>query len=74
MGNGIDAARAAGAGIHADVLDNMKDQLLIVLLNRLADKAGRVSIPVAEVDATGRFVVMLSVNDGVFNFEVRKKQ
>lgn len=71
MGTGIDAARAAGAGIHADVLDNFKDQLLIVLIRRLG---GKVSIPVAEVDNTGGAVLSMSVRDGNFNFEVGAKQ
>ena len=74
MGKGIELARAAGAGIHTDVIDDFKDQLLIVLLKRLADKDGRVSIPVKETDDTGSDLVALSVKDGVFNFEVRKKQ
>ncbi|MDA8260242.1 MAG: hypothetical protein M0Z99_32190 [Betaproteobacteria bacterium] len=72
MGQGIDLARAAGAGIHADVLDDFKDQLLIVLLKRLAVE-GKVSIPVTEVDDTSRDIVSFSVNDGVFNFQVSKK-
>jgi hypothetical protein len=69
MGKGIDIARA-DAPEHAAVLDDFKDQLLIVLLNRLG---GKVSIPVAEVDATGQFVGAFSVNDGVFHFTVSKK-
>lgn len=72
MGKGIDMARAAGAGIHADVLDDFKDQLLVVLLKRLA-KNGSVAIPVTEVDDTGRDLVSFSVNDGIFNFVVSKK-
>lgn len=72
MGKGIEAARAAGAGLHADVLDDFKDQLLIVLLKRLAID-GKVSIPVAEVDDTGGDIVSFSVNQRIFNFEVRKK-
>lgn len=71
MGTGTDAARAAGAGIHADVIDNFKDQLLIVLLNRLG---GKVSIPVAEVDATGRYVASFNVESGAFDFIVTEKQ
>lgn len=74
MGKGIDLARAAGAGIHADVLDDFKDQLLIALLNRLADKNGTVSIPVLEVDMTGLLTVSFRIDDGVFHFEVRRKQ
>lgn len=72
MGKGIDAARAA-APIHASVLDDFKDQLLIVLLKRLADKSGRVDIPVAEVDATGGTVISFAINDGKFNFLVKAK-
>lgn len=70
MGKGIDAAREAGAGIHADVLDDFKDQLLIVFLKRLG---GKVSIPVAEVDDTGRDLLAFSVIEGVFHFETSKK-
>lgn len=77
MGKGIDLARGidletGGTGLHADVLDDFKDQLLIVLLNRLAKK-GKVSIPVAEVDNTDQHMVAFSVRDGFFHFEVRKK-
>jgi hypothetical protein len=71
MGTGTDAARAAGAGIHADVIDNFKDQLLIVLLRRLGST---VTIPVQEVDDTGRYVCAFSVTNGNFNFEVKQKQ
>lgn len=70
MGKATDAARAAGATIHADVIDAFKEQLLIVFLNRLG---GDVSVPVAEVDATGGFVVSFNVVDGVFNFKVARK-
>lgn len=69
MGKGIDAARA-DAPLHAAVLDDFKDQLLIVLIKRLG---GKVSIPVAEVDDTGGDLVAFSVVDRVFNFELRKK-
>lgn len=72
MGKGIDAARAS-APEHAALLDDFKDQLLIVLLKRLGGKAGRVDIPVAEVDGTGRYVVAFSVRDGVFHFHVQEK-
>lgn len=72
MGKGIDLARAAGGGIHADLLDDFKDQLIVVLLKRLAVD-GRVSIPVAEVDDTGGDIVSFSINDRIFNFVVGKK-
>lgn len=72
MGTGTDAARAAGAGEHADVIDNLKDQLLIVLLRRLGSE---VSIPVAEIDGTGEFVGSFSVDENkVFHFKVERKQ
>jgi hypothetical protein len=70
MGSGIDMARP-DAPLHTALLDNFKDQLFIVMLNRLG---GQVSIPVEAVDDTGGFVVVMSVNDRVFNFRVEKKQ
>lgn len=77
MGKGRDVARdldlqTGGTGLHAQVLDDFKDQLMIVLLNRCA-RNGKVRIPVAEVDATGSFMVSFNVIDGVFNFEVSRK-
>lgn len=69
MGKGIDAARA-DAPLHAAVLDDFKDQLLIVLIKRLG---GKVTLPVAEVDDTGGNLLAFSVVDGAFHFEVRKK-
>lgn len=72
MGTGIESARAAGAGLHADVIDDMKDQLLIVLIKRLATD-GKVSIPVEEVDGTGGDILSFSINDRVFEFILSKK-
>ena len=69
MGKGIDAARE-DAPEHTALLDDMKDQLLIVFVRRLG---GKVSIPVSEIDDTGGHVGLMSVTDGVFNFEVKKK-
>ena len=65
-----DAARAAGATIHAEVIDALKEQLLIVFLNRLG---GQVSVPVAEVDATGSYTMSFNVVDGVFHFQIGRK-
>jgi len=70
MGSGIKLARDLGAGIHADVLDDFKDQLLIVFLKRLG---GRVSIPIAEVDDTSQDNLSFSVRDGVFHFQTQRK-
>ena len=71
MGKGTDAARAVGAGLHADVIDDFKDQLLIALLRRLGSK---VSIPVKEVDETGRFVCSFNIEGDAFNFTLAEKQ
>lgn len=73
MGRGTDIARLAGAGIHADVIDDLKDQLLIVFIKRLADEHGRLSLSVAEIDDTGLNTLAFSVSDGCFHFTVGKK-
>lgn len=77
MGKGIDLARAESP-IHAQILDDFKDQLLIVLLDRLKDDVGQVRIQVSDVDATGDKVVefaldMQSDDDHAFVFRVIKK-
>ena len=71
MGKVTDLARMAGAGIHADVIDDFKDQLLIAFLRRLGS---RVTIPVQEVDETGRFICSFNLENGAFNFELTEKQ
>lgn len=73
MGKGIDMARAAGAGIHADVLDSLKDQLLIVFLKRLQSLGHSLEFPVSEVDDTGHDIVSFRIDGNVFHFEVSKK-
>jgi hypothetical protein len=72
MGKGIDMARA-DAPAHCQVLDDFKDQLLIVLIKRLADRQGHVRISVAEINDTGRDMLALRLFNGVFEFELRKK-
>jgi len=69
MGKGIDLARP-DAPLHAEVLDNFKDQLLIVLIRRLGET---VSVPIDEVDDTGRFMLAFSIHDGAFHFKLRRK-
>lgn len=75
MGKGIDAARQ-DAPLHAAVLDDFKDQLLIVFLKRLLKGTGktRLRIPVAETDDTGGDLLAFAVQDGDFIFELRRKQ
>ena len=70
MGRGIDLARGE-APLHARVLDDFKDQLLIAFLRRMG---GNVEIPVSEVDETGGYLLAFSINEGVFHFELRRKQ
>ena len=77
MGKGIDLARD-DAPEHAKVIDDFKDQLLIVLIKRLADKDGKLVIPVAEVDDTGQDMLSFSVQgvggpNAAFNFQIHKK-
>lgn len=74
MGTGTDGARAAGGKEHADAIDNMKDQLIIVLLNRLKNANNEVIVPVEEIDGTGDFVVSFQVVDRAFRFVVERKQ
>lgn len=54
---------------HQQAIEMMKDQLLIVLFNRLGGKA---SIPVSEVDGTGKFNLTFCLNreTNEFEFEV----
>lgn len=74
MGKGRDIAQQVDPSpIHAQVLDDFMDQVFIVLLNRLKNADGVVSIPVKEVDATSGYIVSFNVVDGVFNFVVSKK-
>lgn len=72
MGMGIDLARMDNP-LHAEALDNLKEQLLIVFLKRLG---GNLDIPVAEVDDTGQDLMAFSVDfeKKSFHFELRKKQ
>lgn len=72
MGTGTNSARIADPknAHYADAIDNMKDQLIVVLLKRLGSD---VKIPVSEIDGTGGDVVSMSLNDNVFNFVVSQK-
>lgn len=70
MGKGIEMARMI-APEHAEVIDQLKDELLIVFMKRLG---GRVSIPIAEVDDTGQDVLSFNIENGAFHFTVSKKE
>ena len=71
MGIGIDLA-GKHAPEHAAALDNMKDQLLIVLIKRLG---GDVTIPIEEIDGTGGALLSLSLDPDTrtFRFVASKK-
>jgi len=69
MGKGIDPAREFALE-HAAVMDDFKDQLLLVFLRRLG---GKISIPVSKCEDTGSLLLAFSLNDGVFDFELLKK-
>lgn len=58
---------------HQQVIEAMKSQLLIVLINRLG---GDITIPVAEVDGTGKYNLAMSVDTkkGEFHFVVQSKK
>lgn len=78
MGKGIDLARGldletGGTGLHADVLDDLKDQLLVVFLKRLKATGQKLDFPVKEVDDTGQDMVSFQIVNGVFHFELSKK-
>lgn len=84
MGKGIDLCRE-DAPEHTALLDDFKDQLLIALIKRVAEAdtvdvlpdgkwLRKVTIPVAEVDSTGGFVLAFSVKGQAFHFELRQKQ
>jgi hypothetical protein len=71
MGKGVELARGA-APEHAAVIDELKDQLLIVFLKRLG---GNASIPVSEIDDTGGDILSMRIDaDKVFHFEAFKKR
>jgi len=70
MGKGIEMAGVL-APEHAALIDQLKDELLIVFLKRLGGKA---DIPVAEVDDTGLDMLAFSIVDGVFHFAIRRKE
>lgn len=75
MGSGTKAARTLiGPNVHADLIDNMKDQLLIVLIKRLANDEGKLKIPCEEIDDTYNDTLAFSVDaKKVFHFQLGKK-
>lgn len=72
MGKGTDAVRLDSPE-HAALIDDLKEQLLIVFLKRLG---GRIDIAVEEIDDTGQdtFKLSLDPKTRIFHFELGKKQ
>ncbi len=72
MGQGIDLAREMGNTVHADAIDDLKEQLLLVLIRRLG---GDVRIPCDEIDSTGQLVLEMSLNADTreFRFVIKGK-
>lgn len=72
MGQGINLA-AVDNPEHAAAIDNMKDQLLIVLIKKLG---GSVEIPCEEIDNTTQDTLLMQVSPSTrtFHFHVGKKQ
>ena len=75
MGKGIETARSIpGSELHADVLENFRDQLLIVFLKRLKEKYGDdLVFSVAETDDTGQDMLAFKIEDRSFHFVLEKK-
>lgn len=55
---------------HAQAIEAMKDQLLIVLIERAG---GEAAVSVAEIDATGDRNLVMSLQGTWFHFAVRPK-
>lgn len=72
MGQGIEMARGLGPE-HAAMIDNLKDQLLIVFLKRLKVKGDDLRFHVSEVDDTGQDMLAFNIVNGTFNFELKRK-
>ena len=72
MGIGIDLAKEDSPE-HAAVIEDFRDQLLVALVKHYGPV---VTVPVADVDATGGYVMLMRVDAETreFHLEVRKKQ
>ena len=70
MGKGIELAKQINPE-EAQLIDNLKDQLLIVFLKRLG---GKVSIPVNEINYTQNDLFTMRIDENkIFNFEIINK-
>lgn len=69
---GTDIARAAGAPEHADMIEAMLQQLLIVLVKR---DGGSINVHVDDIDGTENDVLGMQLlpDQKTFHFSVSKK-
>jgi hypothetical protein len=66
------SGRAAGSRGHRHAHHGYRHEAVVLaFLRRLGSK---VTIPVAEVDETGGFVLAFRVENGTFHFELQAKQ
>lgn len=65
------ALQAHADPLAAELIDAMKGQLLMVLINR---RGGEVRVPVAEIDDTGGLLLSMRLDGSTFVFQVEKKQ
>lgn len=73
MGKGIEMARA-DAPEHAAVMDDFKDQLIIVALKRLQKLGDNLVFTISEVDDTGQDMLAFRIDEQKnFIFVLEKK-
>ncbi len=74
MGKGRDLAGSTGNPKMDELLDDLKDQLIIVLMKRLMDDKNQVRFHVSEIDDTGGQILAMEIlEDKTFLFTVKDK-
>lgn len=75
MGKGIDLAKTPENEKALELLDDLKDQLLIVFLKRIAPVGTKVTLTVSEIDDTGNDLFALEVDpiSKTFTFQIKNK-
>lgn len=79
--SGVELARQAGATSHADLIDQLKEQLLIVFLKELKARGHNLVFPLSQVDDTGNDLLSFAVVQNVarpqdqseFHFHITRK-
>lgn len=73
MGKGIEMARV-NAPEHAALMDDFRDDLLIVAMKRLRKYGDSLVFSVAETDDVRLDMLAFKVVDGAFHFQLQKKE